>query len=81
MLYKDENNNIQTTLYAIKKPTDKKVFLHARSEHPRSLKSSIPYGQGLRLKTICFTSIEFDKNCAIIKQKFLDQQYNKKKKF
>ena len=26
-------------------------------------------------KTICSTRTEFDKNCAIIKQKFLDRQY------
>ena len=73
MLYKDENNNIQTTLY--RKPTYQQVFLHAKSEHPRSLKNSIPYSQALRLKTICSKSTEFDKNCAIIKQKFLDRQY------
>ena len=40
----------------------------------RSLKSSIPYSQALRLKTICSTTTEFDKNCAIIIQTFLDQQ-------
>ena len=72
MLYIHENN-IQTTLYG--KPTDQQPFLHAKSEHPRSLKSSILYSQALRLKTICSTATEFDKNCAIIKQKFLDQQY------
>ena len=48
MLYKDKNNNIQTTLY--RKSTDQQTFLHAKSEHPRSLKSSIPYSQALRLK-------------------------------
>ena len=73
MLYKDENNNIQTTLH--RKPTDQQAFLHAKSEHPRSLKGSIPYSQDLRLKTICSTSTEFDKNCPIIKQKFLDRRY------
>ena len=73
MLYIHENNNIQTILYG--KPTDQQPFLHAKSEHPRSLKSSILYSQALRLKTICSTATEFDKNCAIIKQKFLDQQY------
>ena len=75
MLYKDENNNIRTTSYH--KPTDQKAFLHAKSEHPKSLKSSIPCSQGLRLKTICSTSTEFDKNCAIIKQNFLDRKYKK----
>ena len=33
------------------------------------------YSQALRLTTICSTSTEFDKNCAIIKQKFLGRQY------
>ena len=41
ILYKDKNNNIQTTLY--RKPADQQVFLHAKPEHPRSLKSSIRY--------------------------------------
>ena len=40
MLYKDENNNIPTILY--RKPTDQQASLHYKSEHPRSLKSSIP---------------------------------------
>ena len=73
MLYKDKNNNMQTTLYL--KPTDQQAFLQAKSEHTSSLKSSIPYSQSWRLKIICSTTIEFDKNCAIIKQKFLDGQY------
>ena len=75
MLYKDENNNIQTTSY--RKPTNQQAFLHAKSEHPRSLKSSIPYSQALRLKTICSTYTKFNKNCAIIKQNFLERQYKK----
>ena len=70
MLYKDKNKKTQTTLYH--KPTDLHVFLNAKSEHPISLNSSIPYSQALRLKTIYSTTTEFDKNCAIIKQKFLD---------
>ena len=66
---------ITTSQQLYRKPTDQQAFLHAKSEHPRSLKRSIPYSQALRLKTICSTSTEFDKNCAIIKQKFLDRQY------
>ena len=73
MLYKDENNNIQTTLYC--KPIDQQAFLLTKSEHPRSLNSSILYSQALRLKAICSASTEFDKDCAIIKEKFLDRQY------
>ena len=47
-VYKDENNNTQTTSYC--KPIDQQEFLHTKSEHLRSLKSSIPYSQALRLK-------------------------------
>ena len=72
MQYKDENNNIQTTLYH--KPTDEKAFLHANSEHVRSLNNSILCIQALILKTICSTTTEYDKNCASTKQKFLERQ-------
>ena len=71
--FHEEYNNIQKTLY--REPTNQQAFLHAKSEHPRSLKNSIPYSLALRLKTICSTSTEFHKNCAIIKQKFIDRQY------
>ena len=36
MVYKDEVNNLQTTLYW--KPSDQQSYLHAKSEHPSALK-------------------------------------------
>ena len=75
MLYKDKNSNIQIALY--RKPTDEQGFLHAKWEHSRCLNNSIPYSQALRLKTICSTNTEHEKNFAIIKQKFLGRQYKK----
>ena len=54
MLYKDENDNIQTTLY--RKPKYQQAFLQAKSEHRRSLKNRILYSQALRLKTVCSTT-------------------------
>ena len=70
MLYKAENNNIQTTLY--RKHIDQQAFLQAKSEHPSlNININIPYGEVLSLKSTCSTTIEFYKNCAIIKQKFL----------
>ena len=63
MLHKDENN-IQRTLYC--KPTDEQVFVHAKSKHPGSLKNSTPHSHVLRLKTICSTTTEYDRNCASI---------------
>ena len=57
LIYKDKNNNLQTTLY--RKPTDQWVhictYLCAHSDHSKSLKRSIPYSQVLRIKTICST--------------------------
>ena len=63
---------IQTTL--LRKPSDEQAFLHANLEQTRSLKNSIRYSQALRLKTIYSTTTEYDKNCAIIKQKLLARQ-------
>ena len=37
---------LETTLY--RKPTHEQAVLHAKTEQPRSLKSSIPYSQALR---------------------------------
>ena len=73
--YKDENNNTQTTLYH--KPTDKKAFLHANSEHLGFLNNSTLCTQALILKTICSTAAEYDRNCATTEQKFLERQCKK----
>ena len=40
-VFKNINNKLQTTLY--KKKPDRQSYLQADSEHPRSLKESIPY--------------------------------------
>ena len=60
MLHKDENNKIHKTLY--RKPTHEQALSmnlnHAKSEHSRSLKNSIPYSQALISKTICSTTTE-----------------------
>ena len=51
LIYTDKNNTLQTTLY--RKPSDQQSYLHALSDHPKSLKRSIRYSQALRIKTIC----------------------------
>lgn len=42
---------LKTDLYA--KPTDKHLYLHSQSSHPNYMKTSIPYGLGVRVKRIC----------------------------
>ena len=53
LVYKDHNNMLQTTIY--RKQTDRQNYLDARSEHPKSLKDSIPYSQALWIKRMFFT--------------------------
>jgi len=74
IVYKDSDNNLQTTLY--KKPTDRRIYLHNKSEHPYSLKKSIPYSQALRIKRICSTKEEFSKECNTLKEKLLERGYD-----
>ena len=45
-----EQSKVHTSLYT--KPTDRHMYLNYFSEHPMSLKKSIPYSQFLRLKKI-----------------------------
>ena len=49
-LTKIENGFITTRLY--EKPTDRHLYLHGKSDHPRSVKKSIPYGLAIRAKRI-----------------------------
>ena len=43
-----KNNKLYTKIYI--KQTYRQSFLHINSEHPKSLKDSIPYSQALRIK-------------------------------
>ena len=73
LVYKDKKNTLHTTLY--RKRTDQQSYLHAHSDHPKSLKRSIPYSQALRIKTICSILTEYKKHCAILKQNFIERGY------
>ena len=73
MVSKDQQHKILTTIF--RKPTDQQTYLHAHSNHPKSLKDSIPYCQALRIKTICSCTSEFNKNCDIITKRFKERGY------
>ena len=73
MVYRDEQHKIQTTIFH--RPTNQQTYLHAQSNRPKSLKDSIPYSQTLRIKTICSTTSEFNKNCDIITKRFKERGY------
>ena len=71
-IYRQKQNS-SATLY--RKPTDLQSYLHAHSDHSKSLKRSIPYSQAFRIKTICSTLTEYKKHCAILKQNFIERGY------
>ena len=71
-----KNNKLHTKIF--KKKTDHQTFLNINSEHPKSLKSSIPYSQALRIKRICSTKKDFDHHSRELKGRFLKQGYDQK---
>ena len=50
--------SLSTTIY--KKSNDRRNFLHSDSGHPKLLKNSISFIQGLRIKRICTETLELD---------------------
>ena len=75
LVYEDTNNKLQTTLY--KNPYDCQSYLHANSEHPRSLKESTAYSQALLVKRICSTISEFEAHIITIKNQLVKRGYEK----
>ena len=60
-----------------KKQTDRQSYLHANSEHPRSLKEGIAYSQELRAKRVGSTNLEFEAHINTIKDQFVKRGYEK----
>ena len=56
--------------------TDRQNFLHIDSEHPISLKNSIPYSQLLRVRRTCSTIENFNLYCSEIKQTIMRRDTN-----
>ena len=56
--------------------TDKQSYLHAKSNHPVSLKESIPSCQMLRVERICSTNSEFERNCKALQEQFTKRGYD-----
>ena len=46
-----DNGSIETDLFT--KPSDKHIYVHKNSNHPASVKKSLPYGLGIRIRRIC----------------------------
>jgi hypothetical protein len=52
------------------------MYLHKRSDHPNTVKKSIPYGLGVRVKRICDDKEEYEKERSKIKERLTQRGYN-----
>ncbi len=68
-----ENGFIVTSLF--EKSTDKHMYLHKTSDHPKTVKKSIPYGLGVRVKRICEKEKDYIKERMKIKQRLKKRGY------
>ena len=71
LVHIDEQNKLQTTLF--RKSSDRQNVLTPKSEHPYSLKKSIPYSQALRIRRICSTFQDYHSHS----RKLIEQSDNK----
>ena len=71
-----KSNKLHTKIF--RKKTDHQTFLNVSSEHPKSLKNSIPYSQVLRIKRICSIKKDFDHHLRELRYIYLKQGYGKK---
>ena len=62
VLIEVKESEIQTSLY------NNHLYLHAKSDHPRTTKKAIPYGLGIRAKRICFDHNQYWKERQEIKK-------------
>ena len=73
MIYKDNNNRLQITLY--KKPTDRQNYLHTKSAHPLSLKIVFLYSQALKIKHVYSTFDEYKMLSNDSVKRFVEKGY------
>ena len=71
VVYKTQSGKLETKLY--RKESDRQAYLHRKSEHPESLKRSIPFSQALRLRRICSTNNEFQDSCDKLRNKLIER--------
>ena len=62
----------------MQKKTDRQTFLNINSEHPKSFKTNIPYSQALRINRICSKTTDFEYHLQELRERLVNQFYNKK---
>ena len=69
-----EKGKIITDLYT--KPTDKHIYVDRKSSHPLSVKKSLPYGLGIRLRRICSRESDYLKRRQELKSYLRKREYS-----
>ena len=69
-----EKGQIITDLYT--KPTDKHIYVDRKSSHPLSVKKSLPYGLGIRLRRICSRESDYLKRKGVLKSYLRKRGYS-----
>lgn len=85
MVYNDHHHKTLTTI--LRKPKDGQTYLHAQSNHHKSLKNCFTYSQVSCIKTISSITSEFNKSCEKLKrlkergylEKLMDERIDKVK--
>ncbi|CAJ0920503.1 unnamed protein product [Ranitomeya imitator] len=70
------NGEINSDVY--RKPTSTNLLLHASSSHPRHMIQSVPVGQFLRLRRICSSDTDFERQAEDLKKRFLERGYSRR---
>ena len=70
------NNKLETTVYS--KPTSSHMYLHNSSCHPSGCKKGISKGVALRLRRICSSDEEYNKQAELYKSYLVSRGHNPK---
>ncbi|KAM4012040.1 uncharacterized protein ACNLHF_005390 isoform 1-T3 [Anomaloglossus baeobatrachus] len=76
LVRKDAEFVLQTDLY--RKPTSTNTLLHASSAHPQYMIRSVPTGQFLRLRRICSTNADFERQSLDLMERFRERGYSRR---
>ena len=68
-----EDGKLETDRFV--KPTNPQLFLHYKSNHPKSCFKGILYGQALTVKTICSREEDVSKHMNRLRVKFIERGY------
>ena len=69
---------VNINIVYINTKTDRQTFLNINSEHTESLKTSISYTHFIKIKRISLKTTEFEYRLQELKERLVNQGYNKK---